>query len=260
MSKFNSKGFSLVEILVGLFIVSITSVSVYGLQKIVIEQNRDNVAYKASIELATEKMANVLKLDLIDDVDAEGNIVTNGIIDAVCDLNGLTENIIKGMTTFGLSWTVKRLDVAIGSNCNSVVFERNAGDTLFEVEIVITWEGATNQVNTYNYIEQINPFLILSGASGSDPHGIANIIVSLLNSNNVIYFESKMGYKKDAFVIYNSELFQAKKPYKMGGGHPRDIGTPDGDDAWVSFGLINDPALLENIEVATLLEDEVVVP
>ena len=260
MKQFSMKGFSLVEILVGLFIVSMTSISVYGLQKIVVEQNRDNVAYKASIELATEKMANVLKLDLIDNVDAEGNIVSNGIIDAVCDLNGQTENVTKGMTTFGLSWAVERLDVAVGSNCNTVIFERDAGDTLFEVEIAITWEGATNEVKTYRYIEQINPFLILSGASGSDPNGIANIIVSLLNSNNVIYFESKMGYKKDAFVIYNSELFQAKKSYKIGGGHPRDVGTPDGDDTWESFGLINDPALLENVEVATLLEDEVATP
>ena len=262
MKKYNAQGFSLVEILVALFIVSMASASVYGLQKMVIEQNRDNVAYKASIELATEKMANVLRLDLIDDteVDTDGNIVSNGIIDAVCDFNGKTENVIKGMTTFGLSWTVVRLDLAPGSNCTQEVFESDAGDTLFEVEIAITWKGATNQVNTYNYIEQINPFLILSGASGSDPNGIANIIVSLLNSNNVIYFEPKMGYKKDAFVIYNSELFQASKPYKVGNGHPRDVGVPDIDDGtWVSFGLINDPALLENVEVATLLEDETIV-
>ena len=260
MKKYYTKGFSLVEILVGLFIVSMASVSVYGLQKIVIEQNRDNVAYKASIELATEKMANVLKLDLIDDLDAAGNIVSNGIIDAVCDLNGQTESVTKGMTTFGLSWAVDRLDIAAGSNCNTVVFESNAGDTLFEVNIEIKWTGAGNQVNTYNYTEQINPFLILSGASGSDPNGIANIVVSLLNSNNVIYFEPKMGYKKDAFVIYNSELFQAAKPYKVGNGHPRDVDTPEADGTWTSFGLINDPALLDNVEVATLLEDEEVVP
>ncbi len=258
MKKSHSSGFSLVEILIGLFIVSIASVSVYALQKMVIEQNRDNVAYKASFDLATEKMANVLKFALIDDIDADGNIVNNGIIDAVCDLNGKTEDITKGMTTFALQWTVVRLDVAVGSNCNTLVFEQNAGDTLFEVEIAITWKGATNQVHTYQHIEQINPFLILSGARGSDPNGLAGIIVSLLNSNNVIYFEPKMGYKKGAFVIYNSQLFQADKPYKLGNGHPRDVGTPEADGTWQSFGLINDPALLENAQLITLLEDEVV--
>jgi len=256
MKKYHSCGFALVEILIALFIVSIASVGVYALQKMVIEQNRDNAAYKASLDLATEKMANVLKLALIDDINADGDIVNNGIIDAVCDLNGKTEDITKAMTSFGLQWTVRRLDVAAGSNCNTLVFEQNTSDTLFEVKIAITWKSATNQVKTYNYIQQINPFLILSSAKGSDPNGVAGIIVSLLNSNNVIYFEPKISYKKDAFVIYNSQLFQATKPYKLGNGHPRDVDTPEADGTWQSFGLINDPALLENAQLVTLLEDQ----
>lgn len=256
MKQYHSNGFSFVEILVSIFVASIASVGVYALQKMVIEQNRDNVAYKASFDVATEQMANVLKLAVIDDIDTDGNIVNNGIIDAVCDLNGKRQDITKGMTTFGLVWAVSRLDVAVRSNCNTFVFENHAGDTLFEVEIAITWKSSTGQVRTYNYIEQINPFLILSGASGSDPKGVADIVVSLLNSNNVIYFEPKMGYKKGAFVIYNSQLFQATKPYKVGNGQPRDVDTPQADGTWQSFGLINDPALLENIQLVTLLEDE----
>jgi len=51
-----------------LFIVSIASVSVYGLQKMVIEQNRNNVAHSAELELATEKMADVLKLESLEAV------------------------------------------------------------------------------------------------------------------------------------------------------------------------------------------------
>ncbi|MCK5818377.1 MAG: prepilin-type N-terminal cleavage/methylation domain-containing protein [Psychromonas sp.] len=256
MKQSHCYGFSFVEILVAIFVASIASVGVYALQKMVIEQNRDNVAYKASFDLATEQMANALKLAVIDDIDTDGNIVNNGIIDAVCDLNGKTQDITKGMTTFGLVWTVSRLDVAVGSNCNTFVFERHAGDTLFEVQIAITWKSATGQVRSYNYIEQINPFLILSGLSESDPNGVADIVVSLLNSNNVIYFEPKMGYKKGAFVIYNSQLYQATKPYKLGNGHPRDVDTPNADGTWQSFGLVNDPALLENIQLVTLLEDE----
>jgi hypothetical protein len=34
--------------------------------------------------------------------------------------------------------------------------------------------------------------------------------------------------------------------------------TPEADGTWQSFGLINDPALLENAQLITLLEDEVV--
>jgi len=63
-----NQGFSLVEILISLFIVSIASVSVYGLQKMVIEQNRNNVAHSAELELSTEKMADVLKLESLEAV------------------------------------------------------------------------------------------------------------------------------------------------------------------------------------------------
>ena len=64
------------------------------------------------------------------------------------------------------------------------------------------------------------------------------------------------GYKKGAFVIYNSELFEATSVHSAGNGQPREVGNPAiVADGWKSHGLINNPALAENEELATLFSD-----
>ena len=262
MNKSFVNGFSLVEILVSLFIVSMAAASVYGLQKTVIDQNRDNVAYKASIDLATEEMANVLKLENIDDaLDDEGNVDHNNVIDAVCDLNDETKVVTKeatqGATQFNLKWVVSRLDDASGTNCRSNVdFEDQAGKALFKVDLTINWKGVNDEAREYVYSEQINPFLSLLGAEDTDLGGVADIIASLLKTDEIIYFEPKMGYKKGAFVIYNSELFEATSVHSVGNGHPRKVDDPVTISAgWKSYGLINDKNLENMDELSTLLLD-----
>jgi hypothetical protein len=79
------------------------------------------------------------------------------------------------------------------------------------------------------------------------------IIESFFKTNDVIYFESKMGYKIGAFVIYNSELFQATKVFSAGNGHPRDVDNPETiSDGWKSYGSINNPELAKNPDLAAL--------
>jgi len=158
------------------------------------------------------------------------------------------------MTDFTLYWCVSLLNDET-DDCDGSDIEENAGNKIREVELSISWQDATEDTHTFKYTEQVNPILVLAGTSdsGSVPDSIADIIVSLIKTNDIIYFEAKIGYKKGAFVIYNSELFKATKVQKVGGGHPRDVDSPDPNNGWESFGLINDPALLANEDLPQTL-------
>jgi Tfp pilus assembly protein PilV len=235
-----NQGFSFVEILISLFIVSISSISIYGLQKVIIEQNRNNVAHSAALELATEKMADVLQFDSLQAID---------------NLNKLTEfTEVRGMTTFTLNWCVSLLNDA-SDKCDASDIETNAGNQIREAELTITWKDTTKKVHSFKYTEQINPILVQTGSreSNSDPKGVANITVSQLKTNDIIYFDTKMGYKKNSFVIYNSELFKATKKHHISNGYPRDVGKSKPNNGWESFGLINNPTLLVNEDLPQTL-------
>ena len=56
MSLLYSKGFSFVEILVSLFLVSFVSVNVIGLQQVVLKQSKHNAAYSRARFISSSKM------------------------------------------------------------------------------------------------------------------------------------------------------------------------------------------------------------
>ncbi len=224
-----TRGFSLVEILVSLLVVSLAAVNVSGLQKMVAEQNRNNVAHTAVIELATEKMEDLLENVDIDDVD---------------DLNGKTGKETSpglGLTTFNYKWGVAELGGEVG-------------EYIRDVELQITWNDAKGDLQTFTYSEQVNLNTELKGGDEWDKQAI-NIIVSLLETNDVIYFEPKMGYKKGSFVIYNSQLYEATSVHSVGNGHPRDVADPNEDTGWKNYGRIDNPDLASNLDLATLFID-----
>lgn len=224
-----NKGFSLVEILVSLLVVSLAAANVSGLQQIVGEQNRNNVAHTAVIELATDKMEEVLKSQSIDAVDL---------------LNGTTGTTTLGLaeTKFNYQWLITGLGSTVG-------------DSLREVTLQITWDDAKGDLQTFTYSEQVNLNMELKGGAAWEPTPPLDIIISLLETNDVIYFEPKMGYKKGSFVIYNSELYEATSVHSVGNGHPRDVDDPNVDTGWKSYGPINNPELANNPDLATLFAD-----
>jgi len=221
-------GFSLVEILVSLFVVSITAVNITGLQKMVGEQNRDNGAHSAVLALLTEKMEDLLKHDDIALVD---------------ELNGKTGEVTQdpALTVFNYTWKVAKLDSAL-----------NVGSNIREVQLQMSWNDSKGNLQTFTYSEQVNLNLLLEGGE-KQPPPIADIVISLLESNEVIYFEPKMGYKMGAFVIYNSELYEATAVHSVGNGHPRDVDIKD--SGWKSYGRIDNPELANNPDLATLFLD-----
>lgn len=231
-----NNGFSLVEILVAMFVVSLTAVNITGLQKMIANEQRDNLSRSLLLSMATEKMEGVLTMATLAELEA---------------MSGAHETDISlGHTTASITWDVSSVDAAY-----------NANDDFREVTMDIEWKNAKNEDISYSYSEQVNLDLLLSGASGSeitDP--LAGIVISTLNTNDVIYFEPKMGYKKGSFVIHDSYLYQATSVHEVGNGHPRTVTDPDtgiseGSDGWYSYGPIDNEELANNEDLATLFLD-----
>lgn len=213
------KGFSLVEVLVSLFVVSFAAVCITGLQQMVGEQNRDNFVHSAVLKLASERMEEVLQYGLVAEIEA---------------LDGLQEIITEEQTETELilEWNIAAPDAVY-----------NAGADLRDLKLQIDWLNSKGEQQTFTYSVQIN-LLRLLDPDGGLAAAEAAIIESFLKTNEVIYFEPKMGYKKGAFVIYNSELFEATAVNEVGNGHPRDVDNPGVvAEGWKSLGLIDDPEL-----------------
>ena len=215
----DNSGFSLVEILVSLLVVSLTAVNITGLQKMIVEQNRDNVAHTQVIELANKKINKLLTYQNVAEFDGQSNV-------------SLPSKKI-GMTHFNLAWEVSSLDAS-----------EKAGADIRNVTLHIGWDNAKGKARSYVYSKQVNLALLLSPSSDNSTSREAAIIESFLDTNNVIYFEPKMGYKKGAFVIYNSELFKATEVFFVGNGHPRKVDNPTtASEGWTNYGPIDNPEL-----------------
>ncbi|ABM04815.1 type IV pilin [Psychromonas ingrahamii 37] len=167
--KTAQNGFLLVEILVSLLIVSLTAVNITGLQKLIVEQNRDNVAHTEVIALANQKMNELLSYNNATSLDA---------------LVDITET--PGLTTFNLEWTV----------ISDSASDPDESVNIRTVTLNIKWDNSKGSEQTYTYSEKIN--LTPSRAN----------IESVFETNNFSYFNPKKTYNNKDFVIYNSELFQ----------------------------------------------------
>ncbi|PKG40632.1 type IV pilus modification PilV family protein [Psychromonas sp. Urea-02u-13] len=238
--KYNHLGFSLVEILVSLFVVSIAAVNISGLQKLVGDQNRDNFSHTAVVELATEKFAEVMELQTIAEVDK-------------LDDTNTPEAITIGNTSFGLLWSVEPVT--------------GGGDDIRTVELSITWSDAIGADQTFMYSEQISLAMLLDAYGENTGDGFENTIDNLLKTNKVGYFEANMGYKNDAYVIYNSQIFHSTAVHSVGNGgddarsidppifYANGSGQQSGEristvsDGWENLGRI------DNAELASLFTD-----
>ena len=214
-------GFSLVEILVSLLVVSLAAVNISGLQKMVGEQSRDNFTHSAVLALATEKMEEVLESEAVTDIDA---------------LHNSEESLTLGFTTFDLHWAVTALSSTL-----------NAGADIRDVALQVSWNDAQGDLKSVTYSEQVNLALPFNTAGA----GPAPSTVSVIGKYDVLYFEPKMGYKRDAYVIYNDQLFQATAVHQLGNGDTiRDVIPPINTDGtvnsgWANLGPVDNPALLD---------------
>lgn len=176
-------GFSLIEILVSLLVVSIAAVSIAGFQKIVCDQSRDNFSHSAVLDLVSKKLEMIMLYDDMQDV---------------MDLNGVTEKHTQIGTVFDLNWNISLVDG--GSNSSPIR----------KVAITASWFDATGTEQTFTYTEQVSFAMLLNGAGAGDINNVSVYpIANLLGTNNINYFEPQVDYQEDAYVIYDSQLFQS---------------------------------------------------
>ncbi|WP_022940665.1 type IV pilus modification PilV family protein [Psychromonas hadalis] len=231
----NKNGFSLVEILVSLFVVSLVAVNISGLQKMVGDQNRDNFSHTAVVKLATGKFEEIMKLKTIAEVDL---------------LTGLTPaSVLISNTVFDLDWTVTNVAGA-GGDIRNVKLKVSWKDS--------SWRNTSDAKQTFTYSEQVSLAMLLKGAGGGTGEEWGYTIPNLLNTNKVGYFEANMGYKRGAYVIYNSQLFHSTSVHSVGNGgnDPRDLDPPisyEGEsgsriatvsDGWENLGRIDNADLV----------------
>jgi len=220
------RGFSLIEILVSLLVVSLASFSIVGLQKMVGHQSRDNFVHGTVLKLSIEKMDNVLQFQSLLDVEAlEGTVET------------ITEP--ETQTNFNIEWHVTEPDLMYA-----------AGDNVRDIEIKISWEDSYGKSQGYTYREQINLRHLMTLTAGDNS---APIIESVLESTEHLFFDEKEAYHVGAFVIYNSELFEATSAHFAGETVPRDMADPSVvSEGWKSYGVVSNPALASNPDLVAL--------
>jgi len=231
--KTQNRGFSLIEILIALIVVSLTALNITGLQKKVTEQQRDNIARTAMMSLVAGKMEQVLSL-----VD----------INQLSDLHEVSEtNIDIANTKFSISWVVADVDAGFAH-----------GGDFKQVLLDVSWLNAQGEVENFTHAQQVNLTLLISetnNTSSTNPY--AQTIASSIAVNEFIYFQPKFEYQQGAFVIHDSYLYQASADYAVDLQHPHlitdpDTGSTSASEGWIGFGMIDDPTLASNDDLAEL--------
>lgn len=226
----NSHGFSLLEILVSLFVVSMTATQIASLQKLISEQSRDHSLHVSVLQIASEKMEEVLQYD---DVSELNHLVDLGEIQHSTSL-----------TNFTLKWEV--------SNSASMY---DADEDLRSVSLHLDWVDSQGEPQRFIYSKAINGASLLN-AKNRLADLEAAIIESFIATNDVLYFDAKSDYKTNSFIIYNSELFSVTSADDAQYSSPRSVDRPNEvAEGWQSYGLINNPALA-NIDGLVTLHKE----
>ena len=222
------KGFTFIEILMSLIVVSLTAVSISGLQIKVAEQQGNNIAHASAISMATAKVEQMISL-----LDPDDLIALH---------NSSEANVQVANTEFFILW-----------NISNVASEYNAGDDFKQIKMDISWVNNEGNVQYYKHLQQINLGSLLSSADTLFP----TIVTTNISSDQIIYFDPNIEYKEGAFTIYDSYLYQATSDYSIGSDAPQSTIDPDtglfiSRNGWQSYGQIDDANLLNNSNLASL--------
>ena len=224
-----TQGFSLIEVLVSLVVVSLAAVNMTGLQRKIAEQQGNNIMHSYVISLAIRKMEAVLSL---------------GDVDDLIGLNNASETLVENNKELMLHWHVSSIDNGV-----------DLGEQFKKVEMDIVWADTQGEEQTFHYSRQINVGL-LSSLNEQNTELANEIIVSALNTNEVIHFDPTMNYQEDSFVIYDGYLYKALATQIAGGDLPHltnysESGLWVDGNGWQGYGRIDNPKLAETEHLRT---------
>jgi len=231
--SFKEHGFSLIEVLISLLIISMMSLGITGLQQKLSEQQANNIAHASAIAMITMKMEEILGVTYIEQLLA---------------FNNRNETDLLGAnTTFSILTEIKE-----------VADDFNAGGDFKEVKLTIDWLDNQGSQNEFTHSQTINAALLLSNQSDDTTESsFSKLITSTLVTNKIIYFDPNKSYKSGDFVIHDSYLYQATSNFLANGEAPYITSTTNENQAianagWTSHGQIDDPELKNNSHLASL--------
>jgi len=228
-------GFSLIEMLISLFIVSYTAINVTGLQQLISNQQIDNLTHSTVLSMATDRMEKAKQM------------LTS---EALSEVDNLYEHdVVVGRNSFSINRSI-----------NSVETDINTGTELKEIMLNISWADAKGNNKSFTLTGQINLAIPSSDEFDEKAHlsTLANIIPSSLNANDVAYFNPKISYAEDAYVIHDSYIYQATENYYIGNEPPQIrvdslSGSTVANDGWKSVGRLDKVDVSEESNLITLL-------
>jgi prepilin-type N-terminal cleavage/methylation domain-containing protein len=233
LMRFKEQGFSLIEVLISLLVVSMMAVGITGLQQKVSAQQANNIAHATAISMMTLEMEEILGINYIEQLLA---------------LNDRIETDLQGAnTTFSILIEIK-----------DVMEDFNAGGDFKDVILTISWLDNQGNQNEFTHSRTINAALLLSnGSENKNESSFSTRITSILVTDKIIYFDPNKSYKSGDFVIHDSYLYQATSNFLVHGEAPYIVSINSenkaiANDGWTSIGQIDDPELKNNEHLASL--------
>ena len=209
----STQGFTFVEILVSLIIVSLTALNMSGLQIKISQQQNNNIAHASAISLATSKLESLLSINTPNDILALHNQVET--------------DIQLANTTFSIEWKI-----------NNVDNDFNANNQFKEINLHVSWSNNLGEVQRVVYTQQVNLMTVMSAQFEQQVEALfPSILIPSVAINEMLYFDPNKKYQAGDFIIYNSHVYQVNGHYSHNSIPP--VNSTDAKIGWDSYGQID---------------------
>jgi prepilin-type N-terminal cleavage/methylation domain-containing protein len=151
------RGFSLLEVLVAVVIMSVGLLALAALQVNIMRSSTEAKTQSIAINVARDKLEDLIAYKTLEDTSCPGTTDSYRCID------GSSDNPVWGGITFTRTWTVNRCTVAAGTvTCGAANTAAYAGSTPrneFKVITVLTsWPDATGTTQTVSVKNSVSAF------------------------------------------------------------------------------------------------------
>jgi prepilin-type N-terminal cleavage/methylation domain-containing protein len=153
------RGFSLLEVLIAVVIMSVGLLALASLQVTIMKSSAESKTQSMAINLARERLENLIDFKAMEDTSCPGTADSYRCIDS-----GSDTSFAQGGVTFNRTWTVQRcLPVANVFSCSdSNITAAYAGSTARNefktVDVFVSWIDASGTTQSVSVKDAVSPF------------------------------------------------------------------------------------------------------